>query len=236
MRERQQWRYENECKLVADARALQLAGAVLDATCLPDPKYAIGTIHSIYLDTPTLRLYDEKSNGDLLKRKVRLRWYDKPDPPGALWVEVKLRLGAGRDKHRLRTTANLSALNSCDLETSLPAETLYRAIDNWPHAHLVPHALIPLIHISYQRRRWLCPATGSRVSLDWQIQAPRINRDLLPYNGTPHLNLAVCEFKNATGRKPPWLENLTLIGFRYCSFSKYGTCLEAATTGANRYE
>jgi hypothetical protein len=46
-----------------------------------DPKYYHSPIFSLYYDTPGLRFYGEARNGDYLKTKVRLRWYQRVFTP-----------------------------------------------------------------------------------------------------------------------------------------------------------
>lgn len=225
--------YENERKLVADAMCQPAAVAFLDTVCVPSPKYSAGIVTSIYYEHPSLRFYTEKANGDLLKRKVRVRWYDQATPPDSVWIEVKLRLGSARDKYRMMTRADMTLLSSADMNNPELQTFLYRSVQNWENADLIPKGLIPLICIRYIRRRWICPLTGSRVSLDWDISASRINSHILPHVTSPRLNLAVCEIKNSFGALPSWLETLNRIGFKYQSFSKYGECIELATTGVN---
>lgn len=58
----------------AEARA-GIAVALLDQLLMPDGEFPENTINSIYYETRNFDAYSEKANGDLLKHKVRLRWY-----------------------------------------------------------------------------------------------------------------------------------------------------------------
>ena len=64
-----------EIKYTVPASRVPALCSLLDARCHPDPHYPRGHVRSLYFDTPDLRFLAEKSDGDFLKTKVRLRWY-----------------------------------------------------------------------------------------------------------------------------------------------------------------
>ena len=98
----------NERKFVGDRLDLPFVLALLDARLLPDRYHETGRINSVYFDTPGLRAWDEKANGDNLKRKVRARWYGRPEelgPETPVFLELKHRIGAARRKERIGVAA-----------------------------------------------------------------------------------------------------------------------------------
>ena len=215
-----------ERKFVAPADRAAIAEAILETTCFPDPDHPRGTVCSLYFDRPGVPALDEKNAGDFLKLKVRLRWYreDLGRPTVPAWIEVKRRIGGGRLKDRRRV--------------SLPAALLAR--DPWDADELVglvaraaaemtggPGAsLAPLIELSYERARHLCPFTGARVSLDTHIRAERFNPSLLAHLASPELGVAILEVKTQEGAgEVPWLGRMARAGFRKASFSKFGALL-----------
>ncbi len=232
----------NERKFVGHRVALERAIALLDAWCVPDPEHPVGHIFSIYFDSPRLDAYDEKANGDNIKRKIRIRWYGESagraiqnsagadsDPEVPVFIESKGRVGSARRKFRVDTRAPARWISSVDLaDPSLPdflrREAAAADID-------VPVGWVPSVCISYLRRRYVCPRSGCRVSIDWEIEAARANTALLPFLTTVRLPQVVCEFKRRGGNPPPWSANLCDEGFRLVSFSKYGTCIELIREG-----
>lgn len=219
--------YVVERKLTGSARLLPFALAVLDAWCLPDGEYPDGHVRSIYFETIRLDSYAEKANGDHLKTKIRLRWYGEsvPDPDGTIPVffERKNRIGIARDKFRKNGRADKRRLE----ETPLDDASFLDYVDRLSADAGIPEGFSrrPLLQISYQRRRWVSPLDGSRISLDWKICAERLNPKVFPWAEAAiplTLPTIVCEFKNAGGVVPMWLPLLEEAGFRYSSFSKYG--------------
>ena len=80
--------------------------AWLRHVCLPDPVYPEAIVYSLYYDTPALDSYHEKVDGDFIKTKCRLRWYDpdlSADPAlRTAYLEIKHKIGQGRRKTRVR--------------------------------------------------------------------------------------------------------------------------------------
>lgn len=228
-----------ERKLVAPAPMAALARDVLCHHCLPDPLHPEGLIESIYFDTPSLAAYWEKANGDNLKRKIRVRWYpaaepaSAPRPPSGATVqaffEIKDRLGAAREKlHRgFQMDADLLQY------ASLNDPNLLRSIRRQAQAMDVAMAelIVPTVAIRYHRCRFVCPVTGTRVSLDTALVSDRCNPDLMPATETQQSAWIVCEAKSSTHRVWPWSETLFRLGFQPCSFSKYGEFINQRIQG-----
>ena len=222
----------NERKFVGDARDLPFVLALLDARLLPDRYHETGHINSVYLDTPGLRAWAEKANGDNLKRKVRARWYGRPGELGAetpVFLELKRRVGSARRKARV--------------ETVVPTDLLLRAPlsdPGWPalfaaHAEELGEPVgpewSPVCRIEYDRVRYNDLENGSRVSVDSNVEGFP-NGELFPWAAPVALDALVCEFKNHGGTPPRWSEALFRAGLRLRSFSKYGECMLRITEGS----
>ena len=95
-----------EQKLVVPMQSVGFVISLLQHTCIADPVYPLNTINSLYLDTPELDSYYECLNGDTYKKKVRIRWYDQPDPNQDIpaYIELKSKRGAITEKHRKQLT------------------------------------------------------------------------------------------------------------------------------------
>ena len=223
----------NEVKFVGDEALANQAGALLDAVCLPDGEYPEGRINSIYFDGPARISLAEKVDGDNLKLKVRIRWYGRPAGAEAteipVFIEAKRRLGSARRKARVAVPAPAQWIAETPLDDDRLTAFLYR------HAAAlgeeIPLNLAPVLCISYERRRFRCPQTGSRIALDRNIRAGRINPRQFPVTAPVHLDRAVCEIKTRGQPLPGWTEALYRVGFRQRSFSKYGECMNRVLLG-----
>ena len=214
----------NERKMVGDGVNYEAARAVLDATCLPDGEYPEGDISSVYFDTPNLDFLAEKENGDNLKSKVRLRWYDGGTGAIPAFLEIKLRIGAAREKFRKRLSVDAAWAASAPLAAADNGfvTLIADAARDWEFGAAIPRGITPVLCISYKRRRYVCPFTGSRVALDCGIRGARYNTAFFDSPDTVFAPEIVCEFKNDTGSIPPWVRTLQGNGFQLRSFSKYG--------------
>ncbi len=215
-----------ERKFAAPVELLDPALALLMHHCLPDPSHPVGTIESIYFDDEFMSAYWEKADGDMFKRKVRLRWYPDgalPAPgPIAAFLEIKERFGAARDKRHLRFMADGTLLGGAPLHSA----TLTRLLYDRPAACSLPAGLTPTISIRYHRHRFVCPVTGARICIDSEIHSDRVNTMRFPVGGRLDADFLVCEIKSA-GREPPtWSADLFRLGFRARSISKYGLFME----------
>jgi hypothetical protein len=230
-----------EWKLVSDPTREAFAAAWLAHACRRDPRYAAATVTSIYYDTLALDGYREKLNGDFVKTKVRVRWYDvgpaaPPDAP--VFLELKRRVGGARTKVRTELPVDRAWVAGRSLEDPRLRELPYRAPSPLPG---IPADLHPVVTVRFERRRFVCPASGARVSLDTDIRATDANGALLPaLVTTPPVGapagvpggVVVVEVKGPWTGEPFWLAELYRAGYRLRSFSKYAACLEGLLAGA----
>jgi len=222
-----------EHKLVAEVPREEFGSAWLSHVCDPDPRYARGTVSSIYYDTLCLASYEEKVNGDFLKSKVRLRWYDTPERPESghadAFLELKVRAGSGR--HKTRSSLRLSREWLRDVE--LDDEGLRSLLDRH-RADLMATMradVYPVVAVTYDRCRFVCPVSGARVSLDANIRVTKVNPALLVSVCAPRIGAVVIEIKDAQLDEVPWLGPLHRAGFASRSFSKYGECMAKIMQG-----
>jgi hypothetical protein len=216
--------YVCERKFSGPQSALERAMAILECHCTPDDWFAEGVVNSIYFDTPEFSSYAEKANGDNLKMKLRLRWYGRdgelaPEVPA--FLELKGRVGSARDKERIDTRVPRELVASPCLDEPALRAFLLANLERLE----IPSPLSwrPVCRISYSRLRYFDTPTSSRVSLDWNIGAERINHALFPAAQEPlRLDSIVCEFKNHFGEPPAWAREMRIAGLSFGSFSKYG--------------
>ncbi|MFC2165334.1 VTC domain-containing protein [Acidobacteriota bacterium] len=196
----------------------------LRSRCSPDPKFPASIVSSIYYDTPSLRFLREKFNSDFIKTKVRLRWYADTEtgkPEAKSFLEAKYKIGNTREKIRRETHITGDWLSNVNLNN--------RALKNIPRMFisekmLFPDIICPVFKISYTRMRFIEPTTGSRLCVDYDISSSGVNWKILPDVPPFRLQTAVFELKGKSKELPRTLHQLTALGCRKFSFSKYMIC------------
>ena len=222
-----------ERKFTASREMEERARSIFDLHCFADSSHPKGYISSIYYDTYHLKHYYEKIEGDNLKRKFRVRWYDdefcRPDDTVSAFIEIKYRIGAGRRKVRHKISVPKNIIASAPLEDGRLLDLLY------DHSHqvgdLIPLDLLPVVCISYERRRYVCKRTGGGVCIDVNIRGSRFNSNIFCAANTVRSNMIVCEFKDPGLYDLPLAEELYHAGFKLRSFSKYGECVSQILLG-----
>lgn len=197
----------------------------LEFRLVRDPKYYCGPIISLYYDTPALRFYWEVRNGDFLKTKVRLRWYQTAFSPEQkivnCFLEIKQKFGAQRYKRRQQLMLEPSTL----IGDLFCRPALWSAPERMPELVLLARGpLVPVLIVEYERCRFIDPQSGSRIALDTRITCSRANSVYLA--GAPVMLAAgVLEVKGSLDSLPECLRPLQRH-LRKRSFSKYARCCE----------
>lgn len=215
---------EHESKFVLPNRRARILSSWLSKRCRPDPLFPVGIVSSIYFDTKDWRLLEEKLNSDHLKTKVRLRWYSDVQTGKNLpttFLEIKYKIGSARKKLRINTTINSSEMLATRLEEpsllQIPRLTL-------EHGVVLPMTLHPAFQLNYIRHRFVDPLTGARLAVDSNIHISRVNNRMIQTCNPTCLQEAVFELKYKNSTLPDWLHQLTALGCRKSSFSKYSNC------------
>ena len=210
---------ERELKFTMPASRAQVARRRLETLCRRDPEFPSAIVWTIYYDTPALVSLGEKVNSDYLKRKIRVRWYSDLEGrvTGPAFVEAKLRVGTLRSKARARLPYPADEVARWDLQDTrlrrLPLLLRDQGVlgqDPWQ----------PLMLLRYRRDRFIEPLTQSRVSLDAEIAAVRVNPRFLSVTDRSPLATAVLEVKGGADELPAVLRPLLALGSRKSSFSK----------------
>jgi SPX domain protein involved in polyphosphate accumulation len=176
------------------------------------------SVHSLYLDSDSLRTYWETINGNKNRYKLRLRFYENR-PTAPVYFEIKRRMNDAILKQR--GAIRREAVDSI-LAGHLPEP-----------AHLVsndPKQLValqrfsqllneiqakPKAHIAYLREAWISPHNNSvRVTMDRQVKCdPEPTARLCGEMRNPVLvfgNNVVLELK-FTGRFADWFRELVIV-------------------------
>jgi hypothetical protein len=193
---------------------------------LPNLSYPV---HSLYLDSPDLKLYRSTINGNKNRFKLRLRFYEnRPNAP--IYFEIKNRRGSvilkerGAVKREAAPTVlsgHVPELEHLVLKDSKQLVALHHFCQ-----HVVNLQAKPQTHVAYLREAWLSQDENSvRVTMDRRVRS-EICPDLrlTPEMAEPMYvfgNLVVLELK-FTDRFPDWFKELVRIfGLMQGSAAKY---------------
>ena len=220
--------FTHELKFVAPSSRHHVLESLLKHHLQPDPNHPIGIVSSIYFDTPRLDYLYQKVNSDYLKTKVRARWYSTASGSSGgegVFAEAKFRIGTRRTKVRKTTAVKSSWLEQQSLTAagliSIPSELQKEGL-------CLRQPLLPFMVVRYQRRRYIDPYTGIRVSLDTEISGGSINPVFNQAWSPRPLGVAIVEVKGRAWCLPHTLRHLPVLGGQRASFSKYAACFEAA--------
>jgi len=186
-------------------------------------------VHSLYLDSDQLTLYQSTINGDKNRYKLRLRFYDnRPEAP--VYFEIKRRMDNTISKQRgavrrdavdwliaghLPEPAHLVSKDPRQLVA------LQRFCQLMHDVHAKPKA-----HVAYFREAWISRNDNSiRVTLDREVKCqPDPTTRLTTRMDNPVIvfgNEVVLELK-FTNRFPDWFKELVRVfGLMQCGAAKY---------------
>ena len=186
-------------------------------------------VHSLYLDSPDMKLYKATINGDKNRFKLRLRFYEnRSDAP--VFFEIKRRMnntiakqrgGVRRDAVDGLLTGQLPApehLISKEPKQLVALQNFCRLVSNLEAK--------PKAHIAYLREAWISRYDNSvRVTMDREVRCDpeptaRLSTDLIrPI--TVFGTKVILELK-FTNRFPDWFKDLVRVfGLMQCGAAKY---------------
>ena len=186
-------------------------------------------VHSLYLDSPDMKLYRSTINGDKNRFKLRLRFYEnRPDAP--VFFEIKRRMnntiskqrgGVRRDGVEGLLAGQLPMphhLISKEPKQLLALQNFCRLLANLEAS--------PKAHIAYLREAWNSRYDNSvRVTMDRNVRcdpepSARLCTDMVQ-PVTVFGNKIVLELK-FTNRFPDWFKELVRVfGLMQCGAAKY---------------
>jgi hypothetical protein len=192
---------------------------------LPDFSYPV---HSLYLDSPDMRLYQETINGNKNRYKLRLRYYeDRPDAP--VFFEIKRRLNNIIAKQRggvKRAAVPLLLAGQLPEPDHLLSKDAKYFVAVQRFCELMSGIrATPRVHILYLREAYLGRHDNSvRVTMDREVQAelePTMRLATHPVNPIKLFRPVILELK-FTNRFPNWFNELVRIfGVMQCGAAKY---------------
>lgn len=228
----QQQRFELKY-LIPEAKALAVREFV---RCYLDvDEFGVGKpnlsypVHSLYLDSDDLELYQTTINGDKNRFKLRLRFYtDAEDAP--IFFEIKRRMNNTISKQRgsVHRRAAAAILAGHFPEASHMISKSAKALGAVQRfcQHMVELRAKPKAHIAYLREAWIHPSDNSvRVTMDRDVRCePDPTAQLSTRMENPVVvfgNEVVLELK-FTNRFPDWFRELVRVfGLMQCGAAKY---------------
>ncbi|MBI5949114.1 MAG: polyphosphate polymerase domain-containing protein [Chloroflexi bacterium] len=234
-----------ELKYIADRTLVARVRDEFSRVLTPDAHGVDGfyPVWSCYYDTPDLRFYWEKIDGERFRRKLRIRHYGPPEtltPDTPVWVEIKQRVNRATQKRRARLPYS-EALRLC---SGLEPQACDPGDERFVEEILVLVAqlrLIPVSVVGYVREAFLGAEEDGRlrVTVDSHIRGRDRDLDLgMPSENrfVVHPELSVMELK-VNERVPYWLtecvarHNLQLVRLsKYCqSIEAYGRAPRSAS-------
>jgi hypothetical protein len=192
----------------------------LEFSLLPDKEYPLNYVFTLSFDTDDLEAYFEKLNGDLYRKKLRVRWYSDTVElcvPTHAYIENKVKYNNVVVKHRKRISLprgiRTDVFNTADWSAIIEE---YKPYIQFRASRL----LNPIMISSYKRQRFYDVFSQVRVCVDEDIRTQRINFGAInPSNNSAVLNDKVLEVKSDHGLLPIVLRNPAFV--KLARFSKY---------------
>lgn len=230
--ERKEYKYKVPLELMGRLRERVLVHMVHDSYCL-DRENNSYPVHSIYFDTRRLLFYYEKISGTKLRKKLRIRAYDKSGPDGPAFLEIKRKINKTILKERakvlLAETPNLT--NGAQLNLYKDANRNQRqTLDKF--IYLVKQlALEPKALIVYDREAFLgIDDPELRVTFDLNVSSlssPSVEEIFRSDNLRPFSQEWFILEVKFFGQMPIWIRSIIRdFKFRLQSLSKYCNGLE----------
>jgi hypothetical protein len=230
---------EHEIKFIFSNHRAHLIAQWLKQTCSPDQNFPYNIVSSIYYDTRDWQFLANKINSDYYKTKVRIRWYREPaenGENGVAFIELKNKIGAGRQKMRLEAPYSSEWFSKASLDDP---KFLDIPIFLKSQGALLEYPVYPVFLVRYERYRFIDLYSGTRVCVDYNISTPKVNKHFLstlPSLGhvsqnplVSQLRTAVIEVKGVVDHLPTTLGHLVSMGCKKSSFSKYLACYQHIT-------
>ncbi len=210
-----------EAKFAVPRHMRERVHSVLEARTLRPERFATARLRTMYFDDTEKTSFFESRNGNLSKRKYRLREYVDPEPGGAFYsIEVKIRSDT--------MTRKVKRLIYRRLPEDYRPTTFRHLIETFEEltgeslsvlrAELPPDELFPAVAVEYHRARFDDPDGGIRYNIDTGVSVMASNPLVAP-SCAMYLNHDIFEIKS----KEPCLLPGYLKGFGIepFSFSKF---------------
>ncbi|MCC5789688.1 MAG: polyphosphate polymerase domain-containing protein [Opitutales bacterium] len=186
-------------------------------------------VHSLYFDSPDLKLHQSTINGERNRYKLRIRFYEEEDD-APVYGEIKRRENnvIYKERCRIKRTAvrKIIAYQKPDRDELVnPEPEQERSLENFCHLFNGLRAQA-ITHVSYLREAWYGDQGNRiRLTLDRKVMtrpepAGRLNPK--PQGGVPVFGPNVVLELKFTGRFPQWMQEMVRVfQLRQTSAAKY---------------
>ncbi len=186
-------------------------------------------VHSLYLDSPDLKLYQSTINGDKNRFKLRLRFYENR-PKAPVYFEIKRRIDNTIAKQRggvIRSAVDTILAGQLPAPSEVVSQDPrhYEALREF--CRLVSELqAVPVAHVAYLREAWTSEHDNSvRVTIDRDVRCePDPTSELTTEMRNPVRvfgDYLVLELK-FTNRFPDWFKDLVRVyNLAQCGAAKY---------------
>jgi hypothetical protein len=160
-----------ERKFPVEPRFAHVLTAWLSHAFAAPRDFPAGRVTSCYFDTDDWECYFESLDGDYLKSKVRLRWYDALPQSGPVncYLEAKQKEGVATWKRRRAVTVDAELLRTGRVADALPHAEMQSLLAGM--GIVDGRRLRPAVTVTYRRSRFVDPHGGFQIALDGEIEA-----------------------------------------------------------------
>jgi len=123
----------------------------------------IAVVRSVYFDDPRFSACNANLEGLARRRKLRLRWYDRPLPLNEAYLEIKWRDNRVTGKHRLRIVADEAFWQRPLVEIHA---RLLAVVPGYFRPVMLQYSE-PTVLVEYQREHFVSPDRKLRATLDY---------------------------------------------------------------------
>ncbi len=231
-----------EIKYLVEARRLpEIHAALRDFLTLDANGVHAGGYytHSIYFDSPDFRFYREKSEGDLIRVKPRIRTYrtSLDGPPTGMFLELKV--SYNRSIEKLRTRIDPALARELLRETPFDPKGRTAGSSVLDEFQYLSHRfrLAPCVSVLYHRTAYFGAFYPDlRMTFDRMIlcsPATSLTTPSEDFAQALPCNQLVIELKYNDKIPRLLLRRLNNLGLQWHTFSKYAAALERSFHGLN---
>jgi hypothetical protein len=181
--------------------------------------HQVSTVYSIYFDDPQLSTCRANLDGLGRRIKVRMRWYDLPQPGHEFFFEIKWRENRVTGKHRfqMRSREPLATLNYRAIRENLSAALPERC------QSILTRYCEPTVLVRYRREHFVSHDRALRATVDYDIRYfdQTGKRQITTSFGRRHEGLIVLEGKTPVGREHELRRLVHPLAARVGRCSKY---------------
>lgn len=194
------------------------------------------TVRSVYFDTPDLKYFFDKIEGLEIRKKVRVRVYNRLNESSLFFLEIKRKkqntIMKSRAKYNVKYLPELFGANENNNEIfkSIGSEDNYLKFKTF-YYHIYKDVLHPVVLVCYEREAYFHKFNKTlRITMDLNLRSSLTNQLDQLYHEDKNVNCLYNKFIleiKFFGGLPIWLNNIIAsLQLKRQAVSKYTICLE----------